>query len=132
MTETGMHARRPISPHLQIYKPIPTMVMSILHRITGVGLYFATLLVVWWLAAAAAGPSYFAIANAVLASWFGILVLFAASWALFHHLLGGLRHLIWDTGHLLGKETSTRLAWATIIGSGGLTILLWLVVTAIR
>lgn len=132
MAQAEIHAKRPLSPHLQVYRPIPTMVMSILHRLTGVGLYFAAVLLVWWLAAAAAGPSYFATASAVLTSWFGLLVLFAASWALIHHLLGGLRHLIWDTGHWIGKEASTRLAWATIVGSVSLTVILWLVAAAIR
>jgi succinate dehydrogenase cytochrome b subunit len=132
MAEAEIHAKRPLSPHLQIYRPIPTMVMSILHRITGVGLYFATLLMVWWLAAAAAGPAYFANASAVLTSWFGLVVWFAASWALIHHMLGGLRHLIWDTGHWIDKETATRLAWANIVGSAGLTVVLWLVAAAAR
>ncbi|MCK5744578.1 MAG: succinate dehydrogenase, cytochrome b556 subunit, partial [Oricola sp.] len=73
---------RPLSPHLQIYKPIPTMMMSIVHRITGVALYVGTILVAWWLIAAASGPDYFAMVNGFFGSWFGVLVLFGYTWAL--------------------------------------------------
>ena len=118
---------RPLSPHLQIYKPIPTMMMSIAHRITGAALYAGTLLVAWWLIAAASGPEYFAIVNGFFGSWFGMLVLFGYTWALIHHMLGGLRHFAWDLGHLFDKQTSTRLAWATIILSAALTLLIWIV-----
>ncbi|MCI5075013.1 succinate dehydrogenase, cytochrome b556 subunit [Oricola sp.] len=118
---------RPLSPHLQIYKPIPTMMMSIVHRITGVALYAGTLLVAWWLIAAASGPDYFDFVNAVLGSWFGILVLFGFTWALIHHMLGGLRHFAWDLGYLFEKRTSTKLAYATIIASVALTLLIWIV-----
>ena len=118
---------RPLSPHLSIYKPIPNMVASIMHRITGVALYFGTVLVAWWLIAAASGPAYFNWASGFFGSWFGMLVLFGYTWALMHHLLGGLRHFAWDTGHLLEKEMSTKLAYATFIGSGTLTVLIWII-----
>jgi succinate dehydrogenase / fumarate reductase, cytochrome b subunit len=102
------------------------MVMSIVHRITGAALYFGTLIVVWWLVAAASSQAYFDMVNAVLGSWIGRLVLFGYTWALMHHMLGGIRHLVWDTGQAMGKETSTRLAWATLAGSITLTILIWI------
>ncbi|MBC8131044.1 MAG: succinate dehydrogenase, cytochrome b556 subunit [Rhizobiaceae bacterium] len=119
---------RPLSPHLSVYRFRPTMAMSILHRITGSALYVGTLLVAWWLVAAASGPESFATASWFFGSLIGRFVLFVYSWALLHHMLGGIRHFIWDTGHLIDKENSTRLAVATLAGSMALTILLWLVV----
>jgi succinate dehydrogenase / fumarate reductase, cytochrome b subunit len=124
--------KRPLSPHLSIYKPIPTMVMSIAHRLTGVALYFGTLIMAWWLFAAATSEHYFDFVQTVLGLWFGRLVLFAFTWALVHHMLGGIRHLIWDTGRLFDKDTSTKLAYATIIGSVMLTILIWVAGYALR
>lgn len=118
--------QRPVSPHLFIYKPIPTMVMSIVHRITGGALYFGTLLVAWWVVAAATSERQFDIVNAVYGSWIGRLVLFGYTWALIHHMLGGIRHLIWDTGAGLGKETATRIAIALPIASVALTIVVWI------
>lgn len=122
---------RPLSPHLTVYRFRPTMAASITHRITGGALYAGTLLVVWWLAAAASGPAAFAWASWFFGSIIGRLVLFAYSWVLIHHMLGGIRHFIWDTGHGLQKETSTKLAVANYAGSLGLTVLLWLVVAIV-
>ena len=118
---------RPLSPHLSVYKMIPTMAMSILHRITGAALYVGTAFFVLWLLAAASGPESFATASAFFGSWFGRFILLGYTWALFHHMLGGLRHFIWDAGFGFEKATSTRLAWATLIGSVTLTALVWLV-----
>jgi succinate dehydrogenase / fumarate reductase cytochrome b subunit len=129
--ETMMHAR-PLSPHLQVYRLIPTMLMSIVHRITGGALYFGTLLFAWWVIATATSQNAFDIANAVFGSWIGRLVLFGYTWALVHHLLGGLRHLVWDTGSWMEKHTATRLAWSTIIGSVILTIVIWIIGYAAR
>jgi succinate dehydrogenase / fumarate reductase cytochrome b subunit len=108
------------------------MLMSILHRITGGALYFGTLLVVWWLIAAATSERYFDLVNWIYGSWIGRLVLFGYTWALVHHLLGGLRHLIWDTGAGLEKHTAIKLAWATLIGSVTLTLLFWIAGYAAR
>ncbi|MCY6383408.1 succinate dehydrogenase, cytochrome b556 subunit [Hoeflea prorocentri] len=116
---------RPLSPHLSIYKPLPTMVMSIVHRITGGALYFGTVLLAWWLISAAAGPSYFELTNAIFGSLIGRLILFLYTWALLHHMFGGIRHLIWDTGRAFDKHVSTKMAWATLICSVSLTIILW-------
>jgi succinate dehydrogenase / fumarate reductase, cytochrome b subunit len=126
MSDSSMKSARPLSPHLQVYRLTPTMVMSVLHRITGAALYFGTVIVVWWLVAASASPAYYDFVAWLLGSWPGLLVLFGYTWALVHHMLGGVRHLVWDTGHGLGKETSTRLAWATLAGSVTLTILIWI------
>lgn len=122
---------RPLSPHLTVYRFRPTMAASITHRVTGGALYVGTLLVVWWLAAAASGPAAFAWASWFFGSIIGRLVLFAYSWVLIHHMLGGIRHFIWDTGHGLQKETSTKFALANFAGSLGLTVLLWFVVAIV-
>ncbi|MCA1243184.1 succinate dehydrogenase, cytochrome b556 subunit [Stappia stellulata] len=127
-----MKNSRPLSPHIQIYKPIMTMVMSILHRITGAALYFGTILVAWWLVSAAAGPAYFEFVNGIFGSFLGRLVLFGFTWALIHHMLGGLRHFIWDMGYGFGTEAREWLARATIIGSVAVTILLWVIGYAVR
>ena len=119
-------AARPLSPHLTIYRFRPTMAMSIVHRITGCALYFGTLLVVWWLVAAATGPDAFATASWFLGSIIGQLILFGYTWALLHHMFGGIRHFIWDTGRGLEKETSTKMAIATLVASLTGTLLLWL------
>ncbi len=113
---------RPLSPHLQIYRPQLNSMTSILTRITGNALIVGTLLVVWWLLAAATGPDYFATADAVLTSWFGDLVLTLSLWALWYHALAGVRHLIWDTGRGLDLETADKLSWAVIGGSVALTL----------
>ncbi|MEP7452549.1 succinate dehydrogenase, cytochrome b556 subunit [Phyllobacterium sp. SB3] len=128
MSKTNLHANRPLSPHLQIYKPIPTMVMSIVHRITGCALYFGTLLVAWWLIATATSQQQFDIVAMVYGSWIGLLVLLGYTWALIHHMIGGIRHLIWDTGRGLEKDTTTKMAWASLIASVLLTILVWVAV----
>ena len=118
---------RPLSPHLSIYKPIPTMVMSIMHRVSGAALYFGTLLLAWWLLAAASGPEAFSWASAFFGSIIGRLVLFGYTWALMLHMLGGIRHFIWDAGYCISKPASTRLAFVTAIGSAVLTLLVWAV-----
>lgn len=117
---------RPMSPHLQIYRPQLTSMLSIIHRITGVGLALGAVLVVWWLLAAATGPEYFAIVDGLLTSWIGYLVLLGSTWALAYHLLNGIRHLVWDMGYGFEIETAERSGMAVVIGSGVLTVLLWL------
>ena len=126
------HKPRPLSPHLQVYKLIPTMVMSITHRITGGALYVGTLILAWWVSAAAGSEAYYDFVNGIVASWFGQLVLFGYTWALMFHMLGGIRHLIWDTGSYLEKHTATRLAIATLVGSVVLTLAIWVVVFVMR
>ncbi len=118
---------RPLSPHLQIYRPQLTSVLSIFHRMTGVGLALGAVLVVWWLLAAATGPEYFALVDRLLTSWIGLLVLLGSTWALAYHLLNGIRHLVWDMGYGYELETVDKTGWAVLIGSGVLTLLLWLV-----
>ncbi len=132
MARLDAQANRPLSPHLQIYRWHATMTMSILHRVTGSALYFGTVLLVWWLVAAAAGPAAFEIANGVVGSWSGLVVLFGFTWALVHHMLGGLRHLIWDFGVALDAPLRDRLAIANLVGSAVLTPLLWLIGFSLR
>ena len=117
--------KRPLSPHLQVYRPAINMVMSIMHRITGAALYVGSLLLAWWLVSAAIGPEYFAKVNAIFNSTLGQIVLFGYTWALLHHMLGGVRHFIWDTGRGLDIDTVDLLSWGTIIGSILLTLLIW-------
>jgi succinate dehydrogenase / fumarate reductase cytochrome b subunit len=126
----GARRPRPLSPHLSIYRNEITMVMSIVHRITGMGLYLGTLLVAWWLIAAAVGPSYYEFVQGIIHSWFGRLVLLGYTWALMHHMLGGVRHLIWDTGRAFDIPSTNRLAWATLGGSIVLTIAIWFFILA--
>jgi succinate dehydrogenase / fumarate reductase cytochrome b subunit len=125
-------AARPLSPHLQIYRPMLTMMMSILHRITGVGLYAGMILFVWWLTAAATSDSYFALVQGFFFSWFGRLVLFGFTWALIHHALGGLRHFLWDTGRGFALPTIEWMARASLGGSIVLTLLLWIIGYGVR
>jgi len=126
MAETKAPAQRPLSPHLQIYRVTMTMAMSIAHRITGAALYFGTLLLAWWLIATASGPNGYASVEWFLGTIIGRLILFGYAWALLHHMLGGIRHLIWDTGRGLGPGDRDLLAAATLFGSIVLTILLWI------
>jgi succinate dehydrogenase / fumarate reductase cytochrome b subunit len=132
MAESRQHELRPLSPHLTVFRPLITMLMSIAHRITGGALYFGMVLLAWWLMAAASGPRAFAAANAVFGSWFGQLVLFGFTWAFLHHLLGGVRHLVWDTGAGYSQSARNGLAWATLVGSLVLTPLLWAVAYVVR
>ena len=132
MNKTTATRSRPISPHLQIYRLTPTMLMSIVHRITGGALYFGVLLFALWLLAAAGTREQFDFVNGLFGSFLGRLVLFGYTWALLHHMLGGIRHLIWDTGHGLEKDTSTKMSSATLIGSVTLTVVIWIAGYAIR
>ena len=113
---------RPLSPHLTIYRPQLNSITSILTRITGNALLLGALLVVWWFLAASSGPEYFAVANAVLTSWFGDLVMLGSVWALWYHTLAGVRHLIWDNAVMLDLRSAENLSWIVIIGSVILTV----------
>jgi succinate dehydrogenase / fumarate reductase cytochrome b subunit len=127
MADVTKPVERPLSPHLQIYKPMLTMMMSIVHRITGAALYVGTLLLAIWLIAGATSPAAFAGVQGFMGSWLGRLILFGYTWALFHHMLGGVRHFIWDMGQGFGVEEREWLAKATLGGSIVLTILVWII-----
>jgi succinate dehydrogenase / fumarate reductase cytochrome b subunit len=124
-SERGQGTERPLSPHLQIYTPHINMVMSILHRLTGAALYAGSLLLAWWLIAAASGPDYFAYVSSLFAGWPGRIVLFGYTWALLHHMLGGIRHFIWDTGRGYDLETIDILCWGSAVASAMLTLIVW-------
>lgn len=136
MAETGSGQRtrgaRPLSPHLFIYKPPINMVMSITHRLTGAALYVGTLLLSWWLIAAAVGPEYFDYVSSWFAWWPGKLVLIGYTWALLQHMLGGIRHLIWDTGKGFDLAAIDRLSWGSLILSLVLTAAIWFFASAAR
>jgi succinate dehydrogenase / fumarate reductase cytochrome b subunit len=119
---------RPLSPHLQIYRPQLTSMTSIFVRITGNALLVGALLIVWWFLAAATSAEYYAFADAVLTSWFGDLVMTLSLWALWYHMLGGIRHLIWDTGRGLEVAAAERMGLAMIFGSLVLTVLTLLII----
>lgn len=127
MAGTRLQTQRPLSPHLQIYRPMLTMMMSIMHRITGAALFFGTILLAWWLLAAATGPEAFATVQWFMGSLIGRLVLFGYTWALIHHSLGGLRHLVWDTGRGFDLPNVEFMARAMLAASIILTLCVWVV-----
>jgi len=118
-------SNRPLSPHLQVYKPQLTSVLSITHRATGVALAAGTLLLVWWIVAAATGEEYFNLVQRLMASWPGLIVLLGFSWAVFYHLCNGIRHLFWDAGYGFELETAYKSGWATVVSSLVLTGAAW-------
>lgn len=117
---------RPLSPHLQIYRWQWTMLLSIMHRMTGVALALGMIWLVWWLVAAATGPEAFENAQAFAAHWFGRLILLGFTWALFYHLSNGIRHLFWDAGRGFELSTGYGSAWLVVLASVALTGLAWL------
>ena len=117
---------RPLSPHLQVYQPQLTSVLSISHRVTGVALSAGTLLLVYWLIAAASGPESFARAQGFIGSWFGYLLLFAWSISLFYHLCNGIRHLMWDVGYGMEIPAVYASGWAVVIATAVLTAVAWI------
>jgi succinate dehydrogenase / fumarate reductase cytochrome b subunit len=118
---------RPLSPHLQIYRWQITMVLSISHRATGLALTAGTLLLAWWIVAAATGPAAFATVQGFLASWLGMLLLFGWSFALFFHLSTGIRHLFWDAGYGFDIVNTYRSGYAAVAAAVALTLLSWII-----
>ena len=116
---------RPLSPHLQVYKPQLTSVLSILHRLTGIALAIGTLLLVWWLIAAASGPEAYDAAQGFIGSILGRLLLLGWTFALFYHLANRIRHLAWDSGWGLELSTAYSTGWAVVIVSIVLTLIAW-------
>ena len=129
---TSSTRKRPLSPFLTVYRWQYTMALSIMHRITGGALYFGTLLLAAWLISVAMGEAQFEFVNALFAHPIGKLVLFGYTWALLHHMLGGMRHLIWDTGRGFQIWQINTLSWLTIICSITLTLALWAAGIALR
>jgi len=127
MSNRMANRTRPLSPNVQIYRPQLTSVLSILNRITGVVLSVCAVMLVIWLGAAAMGPRAYAIVQAPIASWIGQIVLFAATFAFFLHLCGGIRHLIWDTVRGLELRSIYISGWTVVAGSILLTVAAWVV-----
>ena len=123
----GKLVSRPLSPHLQVYRWPLSMVLSISHRATGVGLSVGALLLAWWLIAAAVSDSAFATVQWFLGSWLGVLLLLGWSAALIFHLFTGLRHLVWDAGFGFDPPWYERSGWAVVFATGAATLLVWIV-----
>jgi len=123
---------RPLSPHLQVYKPQITSILSILHRATGFALAVGTLLFVWWLISAAAGPQTYAVVEDFLSSWIGTLLLIGWSFAVFYHLCNGIRHLFWDAGRGFEIETVTRSGLIVVVAAVVLTVVAWIAASYMR
>jgi len=117
--------QRPLSPHLQVYKPQWTSVLSILHRISGVGLSAGTLVMVAWLVALARGPAAFAQLLDFMGHPVVVVALIGSTLALFYHLLNGIRHLIWDTGMMLELKPARASGWIVVVSALLLTALVW-------
>ena len=118
---------RPLSPDIQIYRPQLTSVLSITHRLTGIALSIGSPLLVFWLIAAAAGPSVYAPLHGFLASWLGLLMLLGWTFSFFFHLCNGIRHLFWDAGYGFDLQTIYASGWAVVAISIGLTLSAWVI-----
>jgi succinate dehydrogenase / fumarate reductase, cytochrome b subunit len=118
---------RPLSPHLSIFRPYVNMTMSILHRMTGAANYFGSVLLAAWLLAAATSDAWFNTVNGLLATPVGLIVLFGFTWSVMHHLLGGVRHFIWDTIHGFSKGSVKLLSWLSIMLSLAITGAIWMI-----
>jgi len=114
---------RPLSPHLSIYRPLYTMILSITHRITGVGMVISIAMITWWFLALAISEEYFEFANAAMSSVVGGFILIVSLWALSFHFCNGIRHLLWDAGKGFELETAWRSGLAVIAGSVILTVI---------
>lgn len=124
-TAGSRQRERPLSPHLQVYRPQLTSVLSILHRLTGIGLSLGAVTLVIWLVALAAGGGVWSVVAAFLDSWIGRLFLMGWVWALFFHLCTGVRHLVWDTGRGLDLPCVYRSGYAALVVSTALTGVVW-------
>jgi succinate dehydrogenase / fumarate reductase, cytochrome b subunit len=127
MAEVKTPAPRPLSPHLQVYRWSWTMAMSVFHRVTGSALYLGIALFAVWIVALASGPRAFEQVQWFFGSPLGILILFGYTWVLMHHMLGGVRHLVWDFGHGMEPAERINMARFTLVGSIALTLVIWLV-----
>ena len=125
---TNMSRQRPLSPHLQIYKPQLTSILSILHRATGVALSIGSVILVSWVVALSLGETAYSSYSMIINSWFGKLVLFGFTFGLFYHLSNGIRHLFWDAGYGYDLKVAYTSGTLVIISSLTLTIVTWFIV----
>ncbi len=124
-TSDGKAVRRPLSPHLQIYTPQMTSILSIMNRVTGIALSAGTLLLVWWLVAAASGPGAFDTVQGFIASPIGLFVLFGWTASLFFHFYNGIRHLAWDAGYGFDLPQTYATGWAVVIATATSSVVVW-------
>ncbi len=128
----GSTMRRPLSPHLQVYDMLQlTSALSIAGRITGAAWAVGLVLLVWWLVAAASGPSAFAQVQWFMSSWLGLLGLFGMTAAAWYHTLNGVRHLFWDAGYGYDIPTTYRSGHLVLVGTVVLTLLTWIIVSIV-
>jgi succinate dehydrogenase / fumarate reductase cytochrome b subunit len=130
MTQAAKPTVRPLSPHLQVYRLPLAAWLSITHRITGIGLTIGTLLLTWWIASAAYGPTAYQTATNFIGSPLGYLLLFGFSVALFYHLCNGIRHLFWDIGMNFEIAATNRANIVVLIGTVALTAVTWILALA--
>ena len=116
---------RPTSPHLSIYRPQISSVLSILHRISGIWLSFGAAVLVAWLYIVAYAPTFYPEFHAYMASFFGQLFLMSWAAAFYYHLLSGIRHLFWDIGMGYAIPQVNRSGWAVVLATAALTLLTW-------
>ena len=123
-----MNRQRPLSPHLQIYKPQLTSILSILHRGTGIALSMGSIILVFWVIALTLGDTTYTLYLNIINNWFGKLILFGFTFALFYHLSNGIRHLFWDAGYGYDLKQAYMSGSLVIFFSLTLTILTWILV----
>ena len=121
----GTLVQRPLSPHLQVYRPQVTSILSIMYRVTGIISTVGTFMLVWWLVAAASGPGAYGYVTGFMGSWLGVFMLFGWTAALMYHFFGGLRHLAWDMGYGYELHQVHTSGWATVIATVVFTVALW-------
>jgi len=131
-TSEGTTVQRPLSPHLQVYRPQITSVLSILHRFTGIWLGIGALLLVWWLVALAGGSASFAVVQGFFGAWYGILLLFLWTAALMFHFCNGIRHLAWDGGYGFEKPQYHASGWAVLAAATVMSLAVWALGLALR
>jgi succinate dehydrogenase / fumarate reductase cytochrome b subunit len=125
-------SNRPLSPHLQVYRPQLTSILSITHRGTGIFLALGALYLVCWLLAIASGPDAYASVSAFSASIIGRLLLLGWTFSLFYHLANGIRHLVWDAGVGLDLKTTYMSGWLVVVGAVALTVIAWVAAYVVR
>ena len=123
-----MSRQRPLSPHLQIYKPQITSILSILHRGTGIALSIGSVILVSWIVALTLGENTYLMYSNLINNWFGKLIIFGFTFALFYHLSNGIRHLFWDAGYGYDLKHAYISGVAVIISSLLFTSMTWLIV----
>ena len=123
-----MSRQRPLSPHLQIYKPQITSILSILHRGTGIVLSIGSIILVLWIVALTLGENTYSIFSNLINNWFGKLTIFGFTFALFYHLSNGIRHLFWDAGYGYDLKHAYISGLAVIFSSIFLTSITWFIV----